>query len=93
MVAPGRRSFCGATSSEIAYSLSEVGDQLQVFDDEPMALAIIGTAAFAGLRQGEIRGLWVDDEGDVLKSKRQRNYTVDERKRDNSTATTLTTMR
>jgi uncharacterized lipoprotein YddW (UPF0748 family) len=65
-----------------------------VFDDEPMVLAIIGTAAFAGLRQGAIRGLWVDDdEGDVLKSKRQRNYTVDERKRDNSTATTLTKMR
>jgi hypothetical protein len=34
-------------------------------------LPIIGTAAFAGLRQGEIRGLWVeDDEGDVLNIRR-----------------------
>jgi integrase len=55
----------------LAYSLSEVEDQLQAFDDEPRVLAIIGTAAFAGLRQGEIRGLWGDDdEGDVLKIRR-----------------------
>jgi len=55
----------------LAYSLLEVEAQLQAFDDEPTVLAIIGTAAFAGLRQGEIRGLWVDDdEGDVLKIRR-----------------------
>jgi integrase len=55
----------------LAYSLHEVEAQLQAFDDEPMVLAIIGTAAFAGLRQGEIRGLWVDDdEGELLKVRR-----------------------
>jgi integrase len=33
--------------------------------------AIIGTAAFAGLRQGEVRGLWwEDDDGDVLSIRR-----------------------
>jgi hypothetical protein len=55
----------------LAYSLLEVEAQLQAFDDEPTVLAIIGTAALAGLRQGEIRGLWVDDdEGDVRKIRR-----------------------
>src|ERR1039457_7507582 len=33
--------------------------------------AIVGTASFAGLREGELRGLWWDDEdGDVLNIQR-----------------------
>ena len=36
-----------------------------------MVRALIGVAAYAGLRQGEIRGLWVDDDlGDVLQIRR-----------------------
>lgn len=55
----------------LAYSLEEVEAHLQAFADGPVVLAVIGTAAFAGLRQGEIRGLWVeDDEGDVLNIRR-----------------------
>src|SRR5215831_8907811 len=45
-------------------SLEEVESHLQAFADSPLVQAIIGTAALAGLRLGEIRGLWVeDDEG------------------------------
>jgi len=45
-------------------SLEEVEGHLQAFADSPLVQAIIGTAALAGLRLGEIRGLWVeDDEG------------------------------
>ena len=54
-----------------AYSLQEVETHLQAFADTPLVQAIIGTGAFAGLRLGEIRGLWVeDDEGDVLNIRR-----------------------
>jgi len=53
------------------YSLQEVEAHLRAFADNPLVQAIIGTGAFAGLRLGEIRGLWVeDDEGDVLNIRR-----------------------
>jgi integrase len=53
------------------YSLQEVEAHLQAFADNPLVQAIIGTGAFAGLRLGEIRGLWVeDDESDVLNIRR-----------------------
>ena len=55
----------------LAYSLDEVEAQLQAFADDPLVQAIIGTGAFAGLRLGEIRGLWVeDDEGHILNIRR-----------------------
>ncbi len=53
------------------YSLSEVEAHLEAFDENPLVQAIIGTAAFAGLRAGEIRGLWCeDDEGGVFNVRR-----------------------
>lgn len=55
----------------LAYSLEEVEAHLQAFADNPLVQAIVGTGAFAGLRLGEIRGLWVeDDEGHVLNIRR-----------------------
>jgi integrase len=55
----------------LAYSLDEVEVHLQTFADNPLVQAIIGTGAFAGLRLGEIRGLWVeDDRGHVLNIRR-----------------------
>jgi integrase len=48
-----------------ACSLSEVFQHLQLFDGQ--VNAIIATAAFAGLREGELRGLWsTDDMGEYL---------------------------
>jgi len=48
-----------------AYSLPEIVLHLQLFDGE--VKAIIATVAFAGLREGELRGLWgTDDMGDYL---------------------------
>jgi hypothetical protein len=45
--------------------------------------AVIGVAAFAGLREGEIRGQWwEDDEGDILNIRRSvwRSHVKDETK-------------
>jgi integrase len=55
----------------LAYSPDEVEAHLEAFADDPLVKAIIGTGAFAGLREGEIRGLWVeDDEGHLLNIRR-----------------------
>ena len=55
----------------LVYSLEEEMEHLKLFTDVPIAQGVIGTAAFAGLREGEIRGLWAeDDEGEVLNIRR-----------------------
>lgn len=52
-----------------AYSLEEIVQHLQLFDGE--VKAIIAAVAFAGLREGEVRGLWgTDDTGDYLRIRR-----------------------
>ena len=49
-----------------AYSLSEVMQMLRLFSDP--ARTIVATAAFLGLRRGEIRGLqWQDYTGDEIR--------------------------
>jgi len=55
----------------LAYRLEEEMEHLKLFTDMPIVQGVIGTAAFAGLREGEIRGLWIeDDEGEVLNIRR-----------------------
>jgi len=64
---------CGPLSYDLVrrYSLDEIEAHLQSFADDPFMQAILGTAAFAGLRAGEIRWLWVeDDEGHLLNIRR-----------------------
>jgi integrase len=53
----------------LAYSLEEIYRHLELF--EGAVKAAIGVAAFAGLREREIRGLWwEDDGGDILNIRR-----------------------
>ena len=55
----------------LAYTLEEEVQHLKLFTDMPVVQAVIGTAAFAGLREGEIRGLCSeDDEGEILNIRR-----------------------
>jgi integrase len=52
-----------------AYSLSEIFQHLQLFNGRTKA--IIATVAFAGLREGELRGLFLsDDRGEYLEIRR-----------------------
>jgi len=54
-----------------AYSLQEIFEHLKLFEGDTRARAIIGTVAFAGLREGELRGLWgTDDSGNYLQIRR-----------------------
>jgi site-specific recombinase XerD len=54
-----------------AYSLQEIFEHLQLFEGDDRTRAIIGTVAFAGLREGELRGLWgTDDSGNYLQIRR-----------------------
>ena len=52
----------GAASEETkAYSLKEIISMIAALEDEPVAGALIATAAFTGLRRSELRGLrWPD---------------------------------
>lgn len=53
-----------------AYSLDQILQMLSLFEDDTVK-AVIGVAAFAGLREGEIIGLcWNDWSGDALKVQR-----------------------
>jgi site-specific recombinase XerD len=55
-----------AGDEEITFERKEGGVYIS-HTSRAVVRALIGTAAFAGLRQGEIRGLWADDDlGDVL---------------------------
>jgi integrase len=54
-----------------AYSLQEIFEHLKLFEGDTRARTIIGTVAFAGLREGELRGLWgTDDTGNYLQIRR-----------------------
>ncbi|HEV2523318.1 MAG TPA: tyrosine-type recombinase/integrase [Candidatus Acidoferrales bacterium] len=49
------------TPETAAYSLSEINTMLDKLSDEPVASAVVATAAFTGLRRSELRGLrWED---------------------------------
>jgi integrase len=49
------------TSETAAYSLDEINSMLDALADEPVASAVLATAAFTGLRRSELRGLrWED---------------------------------
>ena len=52
----------GAETEETkAYSLKEISSMMSALEDEPIAGAVIATAAFTGLRRSELRGLrWSD---------------------------------
>lgn len=52
----------GADTEETkAYTLEEIGAMMNALADEPIASAVIATAAFTGLRRSELRGLrWND---------------------------------
>jgi len=52
----------GAETRETkAYTLEEIGTMINALADEPVASAVIATAAFTGLRRSELRGLrWSD---------------------------------
>ena len=50
-----------ATEQTKAYSLKEISSMIAALEDEPVASAVIATAAFTGLRRSELRGLrWSD---------------------------------
>jgi integrase len=50
-----------ATEQTKAYSLKEISSMIAAFEDDPVASAVIATAAFTGLRRSELRGLrWSD---------------------------------
>ena len=50
-----------ATEQTKAYSLAEISSMIAALEDEPIASAVIATAAFTGLRRSELRGLrWSD---------------------------------
>jgi integrase len=54
-----------------AYSLQEIFEHLKLFEGDTRTRAIIGTLAFGGLREGELRGLWgTDDTGTYLQIRR-----------------------
>jgi integrase len=54
-----------------AYSLQEIFEHLKLFEGDTRTRAIIGTVAFAGLREGELRSLWgTDDTGTYLQIRR-----------------------
>lgn len=49
------------TPETTAYSLNEINMMLDTLSDEPIASAVVATAAFTGLRRSELRGLrWED---------------------------------
>jgi integrase len=49
------------TPETVAYSLNEISTMLDKLSDEPVASAVVATAAFTGLRRSELRGLrWED---------------------------------
>jgi integrase len=49
------------TKQTKAYSLVEINSMIAALKEEPVASAVIATAAFTGLRRSELRGLrWVD---------------------------------
>jgi len=49
------------TEQTKAYSLAEISSMIAALEDEPIASAVIATAAFTGLRRSELRGLrWSD---------------------------------
>jgi len=49
------------TPDTVAYSLNEIDTMLDKLSDEPVASAVVATAAFTGLRRSELRGLrWED---------------------------------
>jgi integrase len=50
-----------ATEQTKAYSLKEISSMIAALEHEPLAGAVIATAAFTGLRRSELRGLrWSD---------------------------------
>jgi integrase len=50
-----------ATEQTKAYSLKEISSMIAALENEPVASAVIATAAFTGLRRSELRGLrWAD---------------------------------
>jgi integrase len=50
-----------ATEQTKAYSLKEISSMIAALEDDPIASAVIATAAFTGLRRSELRGLrWSD---------------------------------
>src|SRR5580704_2210505 len=50
-----------ATEQTKAYSLKEISSMIAALEDDPVASAVIATAAFTGLRRSELRGLrWSD---------------------------------
>ncbi|MBZ5662399.1 MAG: site-specific integrase [Acidobacteriia bacterium] len=50
-----------ATGQTKAYSLKEISAMIAALEDDPIASAVIATAAFTGLRRSELRGLrWSD---------------------------------
>jgi integrase len=54
-----------------AYSLQEIFEHLKLFEGDTRTRAIIGTVAFAGMREGELRGLrGTDDTGTYLQIRR-----------------------
>ena len=51
----------------VAYTTAEVSAVLDQLDGDPEAKAIVGIAAFAGLRRSELQGLrWMDWDGDSI---------------------------
>lgn len=52
------------TPETTAYSLNEINTMLDKLSDEPVASAVVATAAFTGLRRSELRGLRWEDLGD-----------------------------
>lgn len=49
------------TEQTKAYTLAEINSMIDALEDEPVASAVIATAAFTGLRRSELRGLrWSD---------------------------------
>jgi integrase len=51
----------GETEQTKAYTLKEISSMIAALEDEPVASAVIATAAFTGLRRSELRGLrWSD---------------------------------
>jgi hypothetical protein len=54
-----------------AYSLQEIFEHLKLFESDTRVRTIIGTVAFAGWREGELRGLWgTGDMGNYLQIRR-----------------------
>src|ERR1035437_6618673 len=50
-----------ATEQTKAYSIKEISAMIAALEDDPVASAVIATAAFTGLRRSELRGLrWSD---------------------------------